>query len=63
MLSFTPVFMILTGALVLDEMPNAWGLFGIVIICVGGYILNLAARIIGTLLMVAGTGVITIWGR
>jgi drug/metabolite transporter (DMT)-like permease len=41
-LSFTPVFMILTGALVLDEMPNAWGIFGIGIICVGGYILNLA---------------------
>ena len=40
-LSFTPVFMILTGALVLDELPNAWGIFGIVIICVGGYILNL----------------------
>ena len=41
-LSFTPVFMILTGALVLDEMPNAWGILGIGIICVGGYILNLA---------------------
>jgi drug/metabolite transporter (DMT)-like permease len=34
--------MILTGALVLDEMPNAWGIFGICIICVEGYILNLA---------------------
>lgn len=41
-LSFTPVFMILTGALVLDEMPNVWGIFGIAIICAGGYILNLA---------------------
>ena len=41
-LSFTPVFMILTGALVLDEVPNAWGLSGIGIICAGGYILNLA---------------------
>ena len=41
-LSFTPVFMILTGALVLDEMPNALGIFGICIICAGGYILNLA---------------------
>ncbi len=41
-LSFTPVFMILTGALVLDEMPNAWGIFGIGIICGGGYIFNLA---------------------
>ncbi len=41
-LSFTPVFMILTGALVLNEMPNAWGILGIGVICVGGYILNLA---------------------
>jgi drug/metabolite transporter (DMT)-like permease len=40
-LSFTPVFMILTGALVLDEMPNAPGILGICIICAGGYILNL----------------------
>ncbi|UCG50833.1 MAG: DMT family transporter [Candidatus Latescibacterota bacterium] len=40
-LSFTPVFMILTGFIVLDEMPNAWGIVGIVIICTGGYILNL----------------------
>ena len=41
-LSFTPVFMILTGALVLGEMPNAWSIAGIAIICAGGYILNLA---------------------
>lgn len=41
-LSFTPVFMILTGALVLDEMPSAPGILGICIICAGGYILNLA---------------------
>ena len=40
-LSFTPAFMILTGFIVLDEMPNAWGIVGIVIICTGGYILNL----------------------
>jgi drug/metabolite transporter (DMT)-like permease len=40
-LSFTPAFMILTGFIVLDEMPNVWGIVGIVIICTGGYILNL----------------------
>ena len=40
-LSFTPVFMILTGSLVLAEMPNAWGIIGIIVICAGGYILNL----------------------
>lgn len=41
-LSFTPAFMILTGALVLDEVPNVTGIFGICIICAGGYVLNLA---------------------
>jgi len=40
-LSFTPVFMILTGYIVLDEVPNAWGIAGIIVICAGGYILNL----------------------
>ena len=40
-LSFTPVFMILTGYIVLDEVPNAWGIVGIIVICAGGYILNL----------------------
>jgi len=40
-LSFTPVFMILTGFLVLDEMPNIWGILGIVVICAGGYTLNI----------------------
>jgi drug/metabolite transporter (DMT)-like permease len=40
-LSFTPVFMILSGYVVLSEMPNAWGIVGIIIICAGGYILNL----------------------
>ena len=41
-LSFTPVFIILTGALVLDEIPNALGISGICIICAGGYMLNLS---------------------
>ncbi|MDP2643569.1 MAG: DMT family transporter [Desulfobacterales bacterium] len=40
-LSFTPVFMVLTGLIVLDERPNAWGISGIIVICVGGYIINL----------------------
>jgi uncharacterized membrane protein len=91
-LSFTPVFMILTGTLVLDEMPNAPGIFGICIILhafaislakaaymisvkrlsviigliYGGVIFkekNLAVRTIGTLLMVAGAVVITLWGK
>mgnify|MGYP001548156152 CR=1 FL=1 len=40
-LAFTPAFIIITGYLFLDEMPNAWGIFGILIICAGCYILNI----------------------
>ena len=40
-LSFTPVFMILTGFVVLDEIPNFSGILGIILICAGGYILNI----------------------
>lgn len=40
-LAFTPGFMILTGYFFLDEMPNSWGIFGILIICAGSYILNI----------------------
>ena len=40
-LAFTPVFMILTGYLVLDETVNLWGKNGILLIVAGSYILNL----------------------
>jgi|AP12_2_1047962.scaffolds.fasta_scaffold02904_2 drug/metabolite transporter (DMT)-like permease len=40
-LAFTPAFMIFTGFAFLGEIPNPWGLVGIVITCVGGYVLNL----------------------
>lgn len=40
-LAFTPLFLIFTGYLFLDELPNQWGIFGIAIICAGSYILNL----------------------
>jgi uncharacterized membrane protein len=40
-LAFTPVFMIITGVLILDEVPNLWGITGIFTTCLGGYILNL----------------------
>jgi hypothetical protein len=33
--------MIITGALILDEMPNLWGIIGIFTTCLGGYVLNL----------------------
>lgn len=40
-LAFTPVFMVFTGYLFLNEMPDRLGGAGIVIICAGSYILNL----------------------
>ena len=40
-LSFTPVFMILTGFLVLGEVPNRWGIMGIGFVVVGSYLLNI----------------------
>ena len=40
-LAFTPAFMIVTGYVFLGEIPNIWGLVGIVITCIGGYVLNL----------------------
>ena len=38
-LSFTPVFMILTGFLILDEIPNVWGSCGILLVVAGSYVL------------------------
>jgi drug/metabolite transporter (DMT)-like permease len=43
-LAFSPVFMILTGSLLLNEMPNSWGVAGILTTCIGSYILNLNAK-------------------
>jgi drug/metabolite transporter (DMT)-like permease len=40
-LAFTPAFMIFTGYVFLDEMPNLWGIVGILVTCAGGYVLNL----------------------
>lgn len=43
-LALTPVFMIGTGYLFLEEMPTPLGLFGIVATAVGGYILHIDPR-------------------
>lgn len=43
-LAFTPVFMILTGYIFLDEMPNIWGILGIMSVFMGSYILNIDPR-------------------
>ncbi len=40
-LSFTPVFMIFTGFIVLGEVPNSWGIIGIGFIVAGSYLLNI----------------------
>jgi len=40
-LAFTPVFMIGTGFLMLDEVPDIWGFVGIAAVCVGSYVLNI----------------------
>lgn len=40
-LAFTPVFMIFTGFIFLEELPNVYGVVGIFCVCTGSYILNL----------------------
>ncbi len=40
-LAFTPVFIFLTGFLILGEAPNGWGIIGVCIITAGSYVLNI----------------------
>ncbi|RJP89597.1 MAG: hypothetical protein C4518_09875 [Desulfobacteraceae bacterium] len=40
-LAFSPVFIVGTGWLFLDEIPDGWGLAGIAAVCVGSYVLNI----------------------
>jgi len=44
MLSFTPLFLVLTAFVMLQEIPSLAGMAGIVIIVAGSYILNTAAE-------------------
>ncbi len=44
-LAFTPLFMLLTGFVVLAEIPNLWGLAGVMVIVAGGYVLNIDPRV------------------
>jgi drug/metabolite transporter (DMT)-like permease len=44
MLSFTPLFLLVTAALMLHEIPSLIGITGILIIVAGSYILNTAAE-------------------
>ncbi len=43
-LAFTPVFMILTGQVILGEGLNRWGLLGVVAIAGGSYILSMGSE-------------------
>ena len=40
-LAFTPAFIIITGYFLLDEIPNKWGMSGILLICIGGYFIHI----------------------
>lgn len=42
-LAFTPVFIIGTGWFFLGEQVSRWGMAGILMVCIGGYVLNITA--------------------
>src|SRR3989338_7015254 len=42
MLTFTPLFLLVTSPLMLGEFPNPAGLWGILLIVIGSYVLNIA---------------------
>ncbi len=42
LLSFTPVFILLTGPLILAEYPNIYGVAGVLLIVAGSYIINIS---------------------
>ncbi len=43
-LAFTPVFMIPTGYLFLNELPDFWGMVGIGSVCAGSYVIHVDLR-------------------
>lgn len=47
MLTFTPVFLLVTSPIMLGEFPKPVGLIGIMLIVVGAYVLNFSDRKIG----------------
>lgn len=42
MLTFTPAFLLVTSPLILGEFPSYMGLFGVILIVIGSYVLNIA---------------------
>jgi len=49
LVTFTPLFMLLTSPLIIGEFPSPWGIVGILLIVGGSYSLNLQARSQGML--------------
>jgi uncharacterized membrane protein len=43
-LAFTPIFLLFTSFLMINETPNSYGLFGIILITIGGYMLNIDTK-------------------
>lgn len=49
MIAFTPAFMLLMGPIILNELPNEIGIFGVLTVVIGAYILKLKDVKKGTL--------------
>ncbi|MBF0135781.1 MAG: DMT family transporter [Magnetococcus sp. DMHC-1] len=47
MLAFSPLFLLLTSPLMIDESPSMTGMIGILLIVIGSYVLNLRSRAAG----------------
>jgi uncharacterized membrane protein len=44
LVTFTPLFLLITSPLIVGEFPNLWGVVGIVLIVTGSYLLNIRER-------------------
>ncbi len=47
MLTFTPLFMLITSPLMVGEFPDLWGIIGISMIVAGSYLLNVSKKVSG----------------
>lgn len=54
LVAFTPLFMLLTGYLMLREVPDAGGFVGVVLVVIGAYFLNIKERKNGYMAPVQG---------
>jgi uncharacterized membrane protein len=44
LLTFTPLFLLLTSPLIIGEFPKIFGVIGVILIVIGSYLLNIQAR-------------------